>query len=78
MNYAKNIGIALEGVLEALDKLCNAFGGGNGRMTISARMGFAIRDGRCVLCKGVCGCLGLIWKNHCSNAADNFTKQATK
>jgi len=75
MKYLSSVWSAFEVFAEAGDKLLNACCRGDWRMTISARMGFAVRDGRCVLCKGACAVLGFFWKNHCSNAADNFTKQ---
>lgn len=56
-------------VLIGLDQFVNALTGGDPQMTLSGRMGRAVAEGRCVLCKWVCWALGKIQPNHCALAA---------
>ncbi len=58
----------IENVLVALNQMVNAMLFGDPDMTLSARMGRAIRNGRCSLCKPVCWLLGKLDKDHCARA----------
>lgn len=55
-------------VLVGLDQFVNALTGGDPDMTLSGRMGRAVAEGRCVLCKVICWGLGKIQPNHCALA----------
>ncbi|MDE2470469.1 MAG: hypothetical protein KGL35_17420 [Bradyrhizobium sp.] len=55
-------------LLVALDRLLNTIGLGDPRMTLSARMGRDIAQGKCWLCRPVCWVLGLIQRDHCAQA----------
>lgn len=57
-------------VLVAFDQLVNAITGGDPDMTISGRAGWAIKEGRCALCKPLCWFLGLFDKDHCAKNAN--------
>ena len=61
INYLANVAISI-------DQLANALLGGDPDMTISARMGRAIRNGRCHLCRPICWLLDRIDPGHCSRA----------
>lgn len=58
----------LANVAISVDQLANTLLGGDPDMTISTRMGRAIRNGRCHLCRPVCWLLGKIDKDHCARA----------
>lgn len=57
-------------VLIAVDQLGNALLGGDPDETLSSRMGKAIRDGRCRLCRPVCWLLNRIDPGHCQNSIE--------
>jgi hypothetical protein len=56
----------LRRIFVALDILINTILGGQVE-TLSSRMGKAIKQGRCILCKLICGALDWRWKDHCVN-----------
>ena len=53
-----------------LDLAVNTLIGGSPRETLSSRMGKAIAEDRCYLCKGVCWLLDLVDPDHCEKAID--------
>jgi hypothetical protein len=57
-------------VLIAIDQLGNAVLGGNPDETISSRMGKAIRERRCYLCRVICWFLDKIDKDHCKESIE--------
>lgn len=57
--------------LIALDQLINTLFGGDPDMTLSGRMGRAVAQGRCRLCKVVCWFLDKIDTDHCARANAN-------
>lgn len=57
-------------VLIALDRLANALLGGDRDMTVSGRMGIAIAQGRCKLCRPVCWALHMFDRNHCARVGE--------
>lgn len=57
-------------LLIALDQLANALLAGDPDETISSRMGKAVREGRCVLCRFLCGLLHRIDPNHCRKSIE--------
>ncbi len=59
------IGVAWN-VLYGIDQLYNALLGGDPDTTISGRMGLAIEQGRCRLCRPVCWLLDRIDPGHCA------------
>lgn len=61
VKYLANLAISI-------DQLANTLLGGDPDMTISARMGRAIRNGRCRLCRPVCWVLDKIDPGHCAKA----------
>ncbi len=61
----------VKNVLLAISQLGNAVTGGDPDMSLSGRMGRAIGQGRCVLCRPVCALLHLIERDHCAKAAAN-------
>ena len=66
----------------ALDQLVNTLLGGDPDMTLSGRMGRAVLEGRCQLCRGVCWLLDLIDSGHClreaANEADEGANEVVK
>lgn len=62
--YFKNLFISL-------DQLLNTVLGGAPDHTLSYRMGVAIAEGRCVLCRPVCWFLGLFDPGHCEKARED-------
>lgn len=66
--YAVNLGIALWALVVGIDRLGNAVLFGDPTMTISARMGRAIRAGHCRLCRPICWLLNLVDRNHCASS----------
>lgn len=48
-----------------VDQGCNTALGGDPDETLSSRMGKAIRENRCVLCRQICRVLNWIDPNHC-------------
>lgn len=54
--------------LRLIDQALNTIIGGDPRMTLSARMGRDIEQGKCRLCFGICKLLALIDKHHCQDA----------
>jgi hypothetical protein len=61
-HYLKNNALAGDQSLSVLM-------GGDPDMTLSGRMGRAIAQGRCSLCKPICWLLGRIERDHCAAAA---------
>ncbi|MFC6633535.1 hypothetical protein [Microbulbifer taiwanensis] len=57
-------------LLIALDQLANALLGGDPDETISSRMGKAVREERCVLCRFLCDLLHRIDPNHCQKSIE--------
>jgi hypothetical protein len=55
--------------LIGFDQFINALLGGDPDMTLSGRMGRAVEQGRCSLCRPVCWVLGKLDKDHCAVAA---------
>lgn len=53
----------------AFDRLLNALLGGDPEMTVSGRMGRAIANGHCRLCRPVCWVLGKLDRDHCAKQA---------
>jgi hypothetical protein len=51
-----------------LSQAANTLAGGDPRMTLSARMGHDILDGKCKACGFLCALLALIDPDHCENA----------
>lgn len=58
----------------AFDRLVNTLIGGSPNHTISARMGIAIKAGKCRLCKPICRLLSLVHLDHCARAAAHSQK----
>lgn len=63
---AQTLAACAFGWIISLDQLGNASLGGDPDMTLSGRMGRAIKDGRCKLCRVVCFFLNKIDPNHCA------------
>ena len=59
----------LVNVFVGFDQMVNAVLGGDPDMTLSGRMGRAIAQGHCRLCKPVCRLLDRIDPGHCAKAA---------
>jgi hypothetical protein len=57
--------------LIGFDQFINALLGGDPDMTLSGRMGRAVAQGRCRLCRPVCWVLGKLDKDHCARANAN-------
>lgn len=57
-------------VLISLDQTANTLLGGDPDETLSSRMGKAIAEGRCKLCRPVCWLLHVLDKNHCQKSID--------
>lgn len=55
-------------VLTGFDRFANSLLFGDPRMTLSARMGRDIEDGRCWLCRPVCAVLNIFESHHCTKA----------
>lgn len=53
-----------------LDLAVNTLIGGSPRETLSSRMGKAVAEDRCVLCKGICWLLDLVDPDHCQKTID--------
>lgn len=66
----KSVSRYLWNVLIWLDQGLNVLLGGDPDETLSSRMGKAVREDRCVLCKGLCWLLHLIDKNHCAKSIE--------
>ncbi len=68
--------------LVALDQQANALLLGDPDMTLSGRMGRAIRLGQCALCKPICKVLEILGKDHCEKQdvkeADEGKDQLTR
>jgi hypothetical protein len=68
--------------LIGFDQFINALLGGDPDMTLSGRMGRAVAQGRCSLCRPVCWVLGKLDKDHCAranrNEADEGADQVAK
>lgn len=58
-------------ILVALDRLANTLLFGDPEMTLSGRMGIAIKEGSCYLCRPICWVLGKLDKNHCQKEGEN-------
>ena len=56
-------------VLISVDQLGNTLLGGDPDMTISGRMGRAVRQGQCRLCRPICKIIAFAFRdpNHCAN-----------
>ena len=52
----------------SVDQLVNTLLGGDPDMTLSGRMGRAIRNGRCRLCRPICWLLDKVDPGHCAQA----------
>ncbi len=52
-------------ILISVDQLANTVLGGDPDMSLSGRMGRAIKEGRCILCRPICWILGKLDKDHC-------------
>lgn len=69
-------------ILIGLDQFVNALIGGDPDMTLSGRMGHAVAQGRCKLCKVACWLLDRVDKDHCAranrNEADEGADQVAK
>lgn len=63
-----------QNVLIAFDRFCNALLAGEPEETISCRMGKAVRDGRCKLCRPLCWLLHQIDPDHCLSSIVSETK----
>lgn len=59
-------------ILIGLDQLANSMLGGNPDVTISGRMGYAIKNGKCKLCTPFCKVLDFVFrqKKHCESAIE--------
>lgn len=68
--------------LVGLDQFINTLIGGDPDMTLSGRMGRAVAQGRCKVCRVVCWLLDRIDKDHCArankNEADEGSDQVAK
>ena len=57
-------------ILVWIDQGLNTLLGGDPDETLSSRMGKAIRENRCVLCKWMCRFLDLFETNHCEKSIE--------
>lgn len=64
-------------ILLSFDRFVNAILGGDPEMTLSGRMGRTIREGHCVLCKGICKILNYFDKNHCLKQSNIEAKEGS-
>lgn len=64
-------------ILVAIDRLANSALGGDPEMTLSGRMGRAIANGNCKLCKPVCWMLDKVDPNHCAKQAAKETHEGS-
>jgi len=67
----KSVSRYLWNVLIWLDQGLNVLFGGDPDETVSSRMGKAVREGRCVLCKFGCRVLNIFDKNHCEKSIES-------
>lgn len=69
-------------LLVSIDQLFNTLLGGDPDMTLSGRMGRAIKENRCLLCKFICKILNKFDGNHCAqqdlNEADEGKDEVIK
>jgi len=61
-------------LLVLLDIAINVLLGGDPAMTLSARMGRSIQQGRCRFCRPVCKLLGLLESDHCAKSLARHTE----
>lgn len=52
-------------LLVAVDQLLNTLAFGDPDETLSSRMGKAVQENRCVLCRRICWLIGKIDPDHC-------------
>ena len=55
-------------LLHLFDQVCNTVLGGDPRMTLSARMGRDIVEGKCKTCGYICKFLNVFQSDHCAMA----------
>lgn len=53
-----------------LDQLLNALALGDPDETLSSRMGKAVRENRCALCRGLCWLIGKFDPDHCRKSIE--------
>jgi hypothetical protein len=56
----------------ALDRLANVVLFGQYE-TLSSRMGRAIKEDRCIFCKGICRLISFFWPDHCIHNIETVT-----